>query len=757
MEKVLHAVARRLLLVGFITLLHHIAPAQCTGGTPAGSISPTLSWQTIPCIKGGEYYTFNAVAGVYYTFSFCNGGGLANWDTQITILNSSGVPQPWGFADNDCGTQSFLWYWTPTTPGLHRVLVTEGPSCGSNLSCGTMAYKTELDPYGSTGRSCGTPWVIPSIPYSQSGLTTCFYGNEYTSANACSSQYMNGEDFVMRFNGTAGQCISIYTDNTFIYTGLFLLNGCPSTIGTTCVAYQEAAAGNPRLFNITLPSTTTYYIVMDMEGNTPPYCSPFDITVTPCVAVGQGATCASSFLIPSLPYSQIGFTTCGRGNTYNSTMACNSTYMNGEDFLFRYVSPGNECVSIELDYTQPYTGFFVYNGCPNLVGTTCIAKQTSPGGNPKRRNIQLTAAGTYYIMVSNQPAPNCTPFNFTMKRCPAACTHNPNASDLCTSATAVSFGPLDTVCGSTPDTYTPDFSVDLDNDFCGSIENNAWFSFVADSTRMTFRIDVPDCNYGYGIQAQVFETTDCINFTPRSNCWNPMLQSSGLMVATGLTPGNTYRIMLDGYATDDCSFRIYRIGGSLPVAWESFNAVLMPSQKVDVRWSTSAEANNRGFYIQRGWMEDEGNGPHFIWQNVGFVPGRGSETEGAQYQYTDAPEYTGRPWFYRVQQMDFDGLSSFSEIRQVNLVGPTMPELRGVYPNPADHTVNLEFYAAQAGAGTFVLYTSSGMLAKRYDFSAEEQGIFTKEIPLSELSSGIYFYAVSINGQVFKGKLSVTH
>lgn len=110
-----------------------------------------------------------------------------------------------------------------------------------------------------------------------------------------------------------------------------------------------------------------------------------------------------------------------------------------------------------------------------------------------------------------------------------------------------------------------------------------------------------------------------------------------------------------------------------------------------------------------------------------------------------------------MQQVDFDGLSSFSDIRQINLAGPAAPELKGVYPNPADHLVNLEFYAARAGAGAFVLYSASGMLVKRFDFSAEEQGIFTKEIPLDELASGIYFYAVSINGEVFKGKLSIAH
>jgi hypothetical protein len=756
MEKCLQVI-KRLLAVGVVTLLfYQHSLAQCTGGVYAGDITPTLSWQTIPCIKGGEYFSFTATAGVFYTFSFCMGGGAAAWNTQITILDNSGNPAPFGFADNECGLQDHLWYWSPGTTGTYRVLITQS-SCTSNTNCATLAYHTELSPYGGPGLSCGNPWVIPSLPYSQSGLTSCYYGNEYTSANACGSQYMNGEDFVMRYNGTAGECISLYTDNTFIYTGLFLVRGCPNAPGSTCVAYHEAAAGNPQLFNVTLPTTATYYIVFDMEGNTPPQCSPFDITIVNCVAMGQGANCATAFTIPSLPYSNVGFTTCGRGNTYTSAMPCGSSYMNGEDFVFRYVSPGNECVSIELGNTQPYTGFFVYNGCPSTVGTTCVAMQTAVGGNPKRRVINLTAAGTYYILVSNQPAPSCTPFNFTIKRCEPACTNNPNMNNTCSTPTLVSFPPGDTVCGFTSDTYTADGSADLTADFCGSIENNGWFSFIADSTTVTLRVDVNDCNFGYGIQGRVFETTDCINFTPRSNCWNPLIQTNGVIQATGLTVGNTYRLMLDGYAMDDCSFEIYRLGGALPVVWRTFSATLLEDDRVQIDWATDEEINSLGYYVQRGKIVDEGQGPHFLWENVTFVGSMGGPSQGATYQRFDKPEYTGEAWYYRIQQMDMDGVSSFTDYQRIMLAGPTDAQLRKVYPNPATNKVNVEFYSPKAGTTSFALYNLSGMLVKQISFGAMDQGVYEKEVQLDEFANGLYFYALSINGELFKGKLNIFH
>jgi len=38
--------------------------------------------------------------------------------------------------------------------------------------------------------------------------------------------------------------------------------------------------------------------------------------------------------------------------------------------------------------------------------------------------------------------------------------------------------------------------------------------------------------------------------------WNPEYQTNGIITATGLTPGNTYYLMIDGYAGVNCSYII---------------------------------------------------------------------------------------------------------------------------------------------------------------------------------------------------------
>ncbi len=754
MEKRKNSLARWLLILGVIPLMFGSLKAQCTGGTFGGTVSPTVAWQTIPCIKGGEYYTFTANAGTYYTFSFCMGGGGAAFNTQITILDNAGVPAVGGFADDECAPGDHLWYWTPPVTGTYRVLVTAFP-CTSFNQCATLAYKTELNPYSGPGLNCGNPWVIPSIPYTQGGLTSCYYGNDYNSTQACNSTYIDGEDFVMQFNGNAGECISIFTSNTFIYTGMFLLDGCPSSVGTNCITYHEASGGNPQLSNITLPTTGTYYIVISMEGSIAPGCTPFDISVTPCVAVGVGLTCANAFTVPSLPYSQVGFTTCGYGDDYSSASACGSTYMDGDDFVFAYNSPGNECIGVEVSGSQPWTGFFVLDDCPDAVGANCIASREEPGGNPKLRNINLVNPGTYYIVVSTWPAPQCTQFNIEIDRCPPPCSRNSNANDNCGSSTLVSMGLSDTICGYSNFNFTPDVSVDLDNDFCGSIENNSWFSFVADSTSMTISFEVSNCLSGFGIQAMVLETSDCINYTPRSNCWNPMVEANGILFSSGLVVGNTYYIMIDGYAADDCEFIAYRLGGGLPIEWAGFSANVVDKEDVQIDWASTSEVNSLGYYVQRGHRGNKPSNDDFEWETINYQPSVGDPQNGANYTYTDTPPYTGQSWYYRVQQVDINGTSSFSDYQRVEISGPETSDLRKVYPNPARDRVSLEFYANASGKTSFSLYSLSGMLVKNEIFDQAGQGIFHESIDLKDLSSGLYIYMVSINGEYFKGRIDI--
>ncbi|MCB0520003.1 MAG: gliding motility-associated C-terminal domain-containing protein [Lewinellaceae bacterium] len=96
--------------------------------------------------------------------------------------------------------------------------------------------------------------------------------------------------------------------------------------------------------------------------------------------------------------------------------------------------------------------------------------------------------------------------------------------------------------------------------FCGSIENNQWWAFLApQSGTVTFNFTVTNCTgagTGSGIQAEIYSTNTCNDFVSVSNCWSPGAQQNGSVTANNLTPFCTYYLMVDGWAGDFCDFTI---------------------------------------------------------------------------------------------------------------------------------------------------------------------------------------------------------
>jgi hypothetical protein len=109
----------------------------CTGGTSNGTLTPTTSYQT-QSILNGEYYTITVNKCDSYTFTFCQGGGSAGWDTELTILDNTGVTT-YDYSDDDCSTQSEI-TWTASFSGEIRVLISEYSCTHDLFSSATLAY-----------------------------------------------------------------------------------------------------------------------------------------------------------------------------------------------------------------------------------------------------------------------------------------------------------------------------------------------------------------------------------------------------------------------------------------------------------------------------------------------------------------------------------------------------------------------------------------------------------------------------------------
>jgi hypothetical protein len=142
---------------------------------------------------------------------------------------------------------------------------------------------------------------------------------------------------------------------------------------------------------------------------------------------------------------------------------------------------------------------------------------------------------------------------------------------------------------------------------------------------------------------------------------NPVLDlNAGFSVTVGGLP--------QVLTQDDCS----AANIVLPVKFGGFTAS-RTGDKVILKWDTYSESNNKGFFIQRNIS---GN-----WVNAGFertAAMGGNSSERLYYSYTDINNFVGTTQ-YRLQQMDLDGRTAYSDTRPVK--GNALKF--SVFPNPS--------------------------------------------------------------------------
>ncbi|MES2628256.1 MAG: hypothetical protein V4616_04735, partial [Bacteroidota bacterium] len=431
------------------------------------------------------------------------------------------------------------------------------------FGCALFLFSSRLE----AQNTCAAPHVIPTVPFTQNGLTTCGKVNDYE--NFCSeASYMDGEDYVFSYTPTTSGCVNIKLSGTSNYTGVFVFRGCPNA-GGACVGKATASGGNPGLNQVPLTAGFTYYIIVDTWPT--PKCTAFNISVLPCPA---GSSCASPKTIASLPYTENG-TTCGAGADYGAFEtpygSCAPSFNDGgEDIVYSYTATRNQCININVSGWK-YPGdaaYIVSKACPTAANSGCIAVREGSGNTaPGAVNgIQVFAGTTIYITIDTDDFyAACDNFVLKIDTCATfipQCSTSPPASDFCATATPIC--DFTGYCGSTSAAYSPDQPSNINNVFCGSIENNSWVKFVAGATTATFNVFFGNCRDGQGIQALVLEATNCANFVVKSNCYEPITASgNGVITANNLVVGNTYLIMVDGYAGDQCDYIIQAKSGVL--------------------------------------------------------------------------------------------------------------------------------------------------------------------------------------------------
>jgi hypothetical protein len=210
-------------------------------------------------------------------------------------------------------------------------------------------------------------------------------------------------------------------------------------------------------------------------------------------------------------------------------------------------------------------------------------------------------------------------------------------------------------------------------------------------------------------------------------CLNTTL-SGNYLVATGLN-----------------DFSDFAIGGSepLPVELSSFVSVIN-GNSVTLNWSTSTETNNAGFDIERSAV----NGS---WSKIGSVSGNGTSTTPHSYSYTDRAVASGK-YNYRLKQTDFNGNFEYHNLGSEVIIGvPVKFDLAQNYPNPFNPSTKINYDLPADGKVAIRLFDMSGKEVALLVNEVKTAGYHTVDFNASNLSSGVYFYSISVeaNGNNF--------
>lgn len=160
---------------------------------------------------------------------------------------------------------------------------------------------------------------------------------------------------------------------------------------------------------------------------------------------------------------------------------------------------------------------------------------------------------------------------------------------------------------------------------------------------------------------------------------------------------------------------------------------------VELTWQTATELNNYGFEIER--RMDSGDLEAGKWKVVGFVKGNINSTVPINYSFEDNNLTGIRNLFYRLKQIDLNGLYEYSNEIEVSLV-PDQFKLFQNYPNPFNPETKIKFALPIFSNVNLRVYNLMGENVVTLVEDFLDAGYY--EIPFSanNLSSGVYFYRI---------------
>lgn len=229
----------------------------------------------------------------------------------------------------------------------------------------------------------------------------------------------------------------------------------------------------------------------------------------------------------------------------------------------------------------------------------------------------------------------------------------------------------------------------------------------------------PSCTNGF----------TCVSTT--ANCGNVHMDCFTITVTLDAVPDSIRVFGAEGAGnpTASCTFNqdmLIDLATYLNVDWGDLNALAINEREINVEWETHSETDNDFFTVLRLIPEAHS------WEPIGYMDGNGTTNEVVEYSFVDTyPAYGVN--YYRIQQTDFNGVTTKSKIFTANLE-PESFVWEELYPNPVKDELTLNGMKNK----TVSILDSRGIVIETITISSNWQ-----EIGVEMLENGAYFLHIA--------------
>lgn len=231
---------------------------------------------------------------------------------------------------------------------------------------------------------------------------------------------------------------------------------------------------------------------------------------------------------------------------------------------------------------------------------------------------------------------------------------------------------------------------------------------------------------------------------------NDIFITGSTLSTNGISTPGAFKTTNGGFA--DAFVAAFTTNGSLPVKLVSFDVKLISDSKVLCSWATASEINNNYFEIERSLNNKN-------WASVGKVNGAGNSNKIINYYFTDDLSEksilslkNNSSVYYRLKQTDFDGTTSLSTSKIIQLNDFEQGQIQLYY---IQSIPTIQFISNKENEIKLKLYGLSGDVLW-HSVNTVEQGAHKISID-TNLQSGIYLLQFQLEDKITFFKVLISN